>query len=598
MTPAVSAAVAHLARIVLQAGGHGSSHRRDGTASGPDTVCPPVAPLPVAPLHDVASFAGYLARRRLSTAAVAALPPLDHALLAQRCLTYAHEHNDGAAVTELDAWCRRLVGTPPPPTAFNTPELRAHVALKLPNSRRLVDHLSTPSCTDDVTRSAEIFARAPAGITTDQPSGTALTEPLRALAHEGPSPSVGGGLAVLRADGPLCRVDDPAVLCLRTAVQLPGGDVRMGCTETAKRGPEEGGALPGPLGRQFSVVAAAAMVKGSGQPPTPKAMGEDAHVIDVVEVEVGGTTVSVPFVAALDGGGGHQLAQYGQAHLASTFAARLQEGCDELGMLDSYVLCTAMRQADDQLFGRLDLVGSPSEGYTAVLAGHAAATEATGLAAGEFVRICAQHGPMSGLNPAQAHRRILRERERERDGDSVGGNPDLQSDARGWVVTTPRRTFDLADPTAAAELQSLFELATGTVIRMEVQLVMSCFHALDEGHVGVTTYNRGDCQAIATDGVTGLLTSLSTPVSGLATNCSHAVLPRGSRVTAGCDGHFEKLSLEDHEAFDRAVSAVVDTTMCCAAEAGATERYVERLVQASVWIGGGDDITIVSARLL
>ena len=191
-----------------------------------------------------------------------------------------------------------------------------------------------------------------------------------------------------------------------------------------------------------------------------------------------------------------------------------------------------------------------------------------------------------------------------------------------------------------------YELAMGTVVRMEVQLVITMFHrqegARGDAAVTATTYSRGDCLAWAYqhghqhghghehgheheherqgqgnqreheqheqhdqhehqgqhdqhehEGQDrhGGLTALSTPVGGLTINGSTHTLHEGARVTQTCDGHHEKVSLEDQDGFERHVHTHAGADL-------GTADYVELLGHASAWVGGGDDITIVAAKLM
>ena len=161
--------------------------------------------------------------------------------------------------------------------------------------------------------------------------------------------------------------------------------------------------------------------------------------------------------------------------------------------------------------------------------------------------------------------------------------------------------------------------------REQVQLVITMFHRQEGGKkkegargdaaVTATTYNRGDCLAWAyqhdhghdhghghgrehegqrehhehvDQDRHGGLTALSTPVGGLTINGSTHTLHAGARVTQTCDGHHEKVSLDDQEGFERHVHG---------ADLG-TADYVELLGHASAWVGGGDDVTIVAAKLM
>ena len=484
-------------------------------------------------LDNVELFQMYLKRRGMhdtttpithgSGSCVVSLPALDNALLMQRCLSSAVEQLDAATPTQIQEvanWCLELVAAPDPVHLHNTAEQRSRVS------------------------------RSVGG-------GGART-----LAS---SPTVGDEslcLSVHRSPNRVERVVDPSLICVQDTITLVGG------TED----------------NAFRIGAAAALRKGPAKPPTPKAMGEDAYVIACVNVTPSphSKPVSVPIVAVLDGGGGHQLAQYGQEHLAATFERELQLVCDRCGRLDSHTLLEAMRRADHLLFNRDDIMGNPAHAYTAVRDGHAESERQTGMPSAELVRLFQRPGPFAGMNPLEAHRVATKSH---------------SDDERMCVIETPRRAFDLRNVADAAALQHVYELAVGTLIRIEVQLVMCAYHLGQEGDgrgVLATTFNRGDCLAVAMihNESDCVLTALSTPVSSLAINSSTVPLAPGDRVTCGCDGHFEKVSLDDHEAFDRRPD------VAAAASRGGPAGYVEALAQASAWVGGGDDVTLVCSIVL
>ena len=116
---------------------------------------------------------------------------------------------------------------------------------------------------------------------------------------------------------------------------------------------------------------------------------------------------------------------------------------------------------------------------------------------------------------------------------------------------------------------------------------ITIFHRPGAGAAVVaTTYNWGDCIALAYQ--RGVLTALSTPVSGLSINGSALELVEGARVTQTCDGHREKVSLVDQQGFeDRAATKGLGPA-----------DFVQLLGDASAWVEGGDDVTIVSATLV
>jgi hypothetical protein len=551
-------------------------------------------------LDGVALFQPYLAKRGLeSWEARQRLSSIELVLLGQRCLADARSRlpttTTSTDALELARWCECVAATPGPPTQHNTAALRTRVAHPLPGGRTLAafpwhnppllpeaeaptDHRSLSSG-----RADDNGANAQHDGADSQPDarGDHSADPDGRNANTASDDACPSALVVWRVSGVIDRVDDAGVLCVSEPVTLTGGTDGK---------------------RHFRVVVSAALRKGDAKPPTPKAMGEDAHVFGCVDVRVGDSiekNIRVPFVAVMDGGGGHQLAQYGQAHLTRAFGESLQRVCDEHGAVDGYALFEAMRRADHQLFNRDNVLETPSEAYAALSVGHAEVEARTGLPPAEFVRLFQRAGgPLSGLNPMQAHRAVT-----SAVGTCSAGPEDV-------TVRTPLRAFDLRDEGDAAELQRVYELAVGTIVRIEVQLVMCAFRVSDDdddddgsrSSVIVTTFNRGDCQAVATvphggvgndDGSVDVV-ALCSPVSSMSVNGSEAVLSVGARVTCGCDGHFEKVSLDDHALFDN----------LHAAASAATDRkedpleYVELLARASAWVGGGDDTTLVSAVVL
>lgn len=314
--------------------------RASGVLSEPAAACVALNRAP--PLHTVALFSDYLQRRGLSAPeAEAGLPRDDHRLLAQRCLavarggligdpaaTVAALLNGGAASTPLSTpsvgstgnslsnslpraspptegcdceiaalgrWCLAVIATPDPIEPHNTPERRTHIENPLPSSRTLTEFF-------------DLEGHPPRHLTARADGGWMV----RRVAAED-----------------LTRVDDPTEICISHPLTLVGG--------TADR--------------PFEVTAVAALRKGSAQPPTPKAMGEDAWLAGAatvllptsVEDGVRGKRqqeVQVPMVAVLDGGGGHQLAQYGRVHLLSAFQEALADICAVTGDVRRHHLCS------------------------------------------------------------------------------------------------------------------------------------------------------------------------------------------------------------------------------------------------------------------
>ena len=429
----------------------------------------------------------------------------------------------------------------------NTPHLRSRVELNLPHARTLRGYSPTTSGAGDGGALPTEGAQA-AGVNVASPPGIVRV----VYQHQLPE-----------------RVTDPSVLVVLDPPRLLDGGT-------------------------FQLEVSVCMRKGNSKPPTPKALGEDAVVTSVVALP--GHPL-LPFIATLDGGGGAQLAQYGQKRLAAvlTDQIKLLLAAPPARSITSELLHAAMARADQILFNRDDPLGAPSEAYRSVALGHAEVEKITGLPAGEIVRVF-QRGireDCKGLNPAETHAQITA-------ASSAGTTP------AAVLVETPKKAYNLADAGDAAAMQAVYELAMGTVVRMECQLNIVTFHfqppapaalAPDQGGVVVaTTYNRGDCIAFATSSG-GRLTALSTPVGGLTTNGSAHAFPgnpsdggggggSAARVTQCCDGHREKVSLIDQEGFDAGIGS----------DLGAAE-YVELLGKASAWVGGGDDVTIVSARI-
>ena len=152
------------------------------------------------------------------------------------------------------------------------------------------------------------------------------------------------------------------------------------------------------------------------------------------------------------------------------------------------LLYEAMSCADHILFNRDNPVELASFGqaYRHVMRGHRAAEQLSGLE--NYKEIVQEFqkprvvGCKDHLNPAEIHAKITAE-----------------ANCHDRRVTTTNRDYDLADKADAQELQRLFELATGTVERIECQLVITMFHCLKgSATVVATTFNRGDCLAFAT----------------------------------------------------------------------------------------------------
>ena len=102
-------------------------------------------------------------------------------------------------------------------------------------------------------------------------------------------------------------------------------------------------------GSTFCIEASASMRKGPGKLTTPKAMGEDSFILSVVKLP---DATLLPFVATLDGGGGHQLAQYGQQRLTEVQCLDVVLGCSAgMQCWDAVLGCSARLQCWDAVQG-------------------------------------------------------------------------------------------------------------------------------------------------------------------------------------------------------------------------------------------------------
>ncbi|MBS0656097.1 MAG: hypothetical protein JSR46_09995, partial [Verrucomicrobia bacterium] len=104
----------------------------------------------------------------------------------------------------------------------------------------------------------------------------------------------------------------------------------------------------------FELDVAVAMRKGSVQPNLPKAMGEDAFLVDSISVTVGEKSYEIPIMATLDGGGGHTLAQFGRKNLKETFERHVNQLVSARNGLDASIVAEALRRSDKELFAEED----------------------------------------------------------------------------------------------------------------------------------------------------------------------------------------------------------------------------------------------------
>lgn len=316
-------------------------------------------------------------------------------------------------------------------------------------------------------------------------------------------------------------------------------------------------------GFDFELDVAVAMRKGSGAVPSPKAMGEDFFVMDVVNVQFKDKNYDIPLLAVMDGGGGHILAQTGREKMVSIFKAQLQRLMNNYGKLDASVVVTALSLTHQELFAKSDNEGHftfPGLGYRQLRENHQKLENETGLRPQDFKAIF-QRLKLQ-MNPLEIH-------------ETAKTNPDLEA-----IISIKGQKYDLRIEEEANKLQFWYEMATGTQDRITVSTTMNAFLVNTEGKTECVTYNAGDTMAYLNNSTTTLALSRSEKESRTT-----VALEENARVILACDGITDVVSLSELEE----VNAFLKETN--------SEEYVERLMRASIMTGSGDDKTIISARL-
>lgn len=309
---------------------------------------------------------------------------------------------------------------------------------------------------------------------------------------------------------------------------------------------------------------AVAMRKGSTKElSTPKAMGEDAFVLDVVTINCRGQNYQIPITATLDGGGGHTFAQYGREKLKETFERHLTRLVEQNDHIDSAIIAAAMRYADDELFAKFPAPGRAAYSGTAydqLKANHKKVEKDLKIQVDQF------KGAFQRLhmNPLDYHRSL----------------PPGEH-----LLTIGKKKFNLGDKQVAEKLQMYYELATGSQNLIDVQNVMNAFFVNVEGQLECVTYNRGDSMALFSQGET--TQALSERVLPTKTNRSCVQLQGGARVVSVCDGVTDVLTINELE----------DANKNLKLKNKGSEEYVTTLMKASILNGSGDDKTILSVRV-
>lgn len=317
--------------------------------------------------------------------------------------------------------------------------------------------------------------------------------------------------------------------------------------------------------KQFQIDTAVAMRKGPEKLTTPKAMGEDAFVIDQISLTVAGKQYEIPLMATLDGGGGHALAQYGQKHIKNTFQKHLTLFATQNGKIDAFTISAAMRATDEELFSFPDPKGSA---YVELQANHDKVQTDLKISANDLKAIVQNFKSDEkklNLNPMEMHQAIQK------------GDVD-----ENFKVTVGKRTFNLKEKPDAEALQYYYELCLGTPGQITVQMVMNAFLVNDENRLECITYNRGDSMAIhlGTNGAE----ALSKRVTAVKTNRSKVSINDGEGVLSACDGVTDTTSVKQLE---KAHTQLKDLSAL---------DYATKMMRASILTGSGDDKTMIYAK--
>lgn len=339
--------------------------------------------------------------------------------------------------------------------------------------------------------------------------------------------------------------------------------------------------------------SAVAMIKGSdkgqvGNPP--KAMGEDAFVLDQVSIEVGNKKYEIPFAVTMDGGGGHTLAQYGRVHLKAAFEKHLKALIQEHGCIDSNLLASAMEKADEELFSQVNASGAlfQGKGYRQVDVNHQIVFDEFGISAADFREFFKNYktyqGETLGMNPMEMYKASGENFEKE--------------------ITINGQKFDLSDKNIAEDLQYYYELAMGRrdllpdgtfKYDITVNLVMNAYFledgkSVEEGGLQCVTYNRGDAMALVAHEDTTQAVSQRDKKSR-----SCVTLHRGDRTLGVCDGVTDPTSIDDLEFINKKpLYARNDVKF----KDLSSEEYATTLLKGSKINGSKDDKTVVTLRVL
>ncbi len=333
----------------------------------------------------------------------------------------------------------------------------------------------------------------------------------------------------------------------------------------------------------FDLVSAVAMRKGTEKLGTPKAMGEDAFVLDQVSIKFKDQQYNIPIMATLDGGGGHTLAQHGKENIKSVFEEKLKMFIHQNGRLDGNIILTAMKETDKALFGKFSNQGKPDfnvgdpsfpgSGYAKLRENHNAVIRNFGIDndqfKGIFQHLSDKNGEKLKLNPMEIYKEI-----------SLKNNTNINP-----VIEISGEKYDLSIKDIAEKLQLNYEMSIGTINMIEVQVVMNAFIINANNELECITYNRGDSMAFYSE--SDNTKALSQFTSANKTNESTVVLSQGDRVMSACDGVREVISIDGLQKANNH-PMLKDKN---------SQDYVTNLMQASIKTGSGDDKTIVSTQI-
>lgn len=341
--------------------------------------------------------------------------------------------------------------------------------------------------------------------------------------------------------------------------------------------------------KQFSIDIATTTIKGSADNTAlPKVMSEDGFVCETISVVLHGVNHHLPLMATLDGGGGHQLAQYTQEHLKTTFQQKLQEEINLSGNLNHEIINSALKKTDDILLSTGDPKGA------AILHLNKEFLEIDKL--GESSTPPKTHKDLSEKfkqfqkNPLEVHKILNSHKEEDKKISENWKKKNLSSS-----IEYGGKHYDLNEEADAGALMLLYTKSLGREERMGCYMTVNVAYINDKNNIVLCNYTRGDSQSVHSNNK-GELIPLSKAIDrkggtyvefeGTVKNTSSAaVIADKSRVTSFCDGHREKISINTQEQFDKANLHLT------------SEEYTIKLMQASKYLGGGDDITIQSGQI-